>query len=421
MTLSSTSTADRKIASTTQTQSSQSTDSPRILLRSSWQTVNIGDIAHTPGMLRMLEMYLPTARVTLWASHVDNGVREMLQRHFPEVNVVQGRITGPSQASTTELTKAIEQADLLLHGSGPSLVARQDVADWVEQVNKPWGAYGITVEQVDNELRSLLNKARFIFLRDSVSLKRLRDANITTPILAFGPDATFTCDLENDKQAKEFLAEQHLETGRFACFIPRLRYTPYFQIHGRKPNTHEQERHTESLKRCNTDHEKLRHAMVQFIRETGCRALVCPEMTYQVALGYEQLVAPLPEDVRAKVVWRDHYWRPDEAASVYAQAMAIVSYEMHSPILAAVRGTPAIHVRQPTDTCKGQMWRDIGLGEWMFEIDETNGDQITECLLHIAADSKTARQSVSQALKQVHQWQREAAAHFVSTSICQDT
>ena len=27
----------------------------RILLRSSWQTVNIGDIAHTPGVLAILE------------------------------------------------------------------------------------------------------------------------------------------------------------------------------------------------------------------------------------------------------------------------------------------------------------------------------------------------------------------------------
>ena len=32
---------------------------PRILLRSSWQTVNIGDIAHTPGVLRLLEKHLP--------------------------------------------------------------------------------------------------------------------------------------------------------------------------------------------------------------------------------------------------------------------------------------------------------------------------------------------------------------------------
>ena len=38
----------------------------RILLRSSWQTVNIGDIGHTPGMLALLEKYLPEVEVRLW-------------------------------------------------------------------------------------------------------------------------------------------------------------------------------------------------------------------------------------------------------------------------------------------------------------------------------------------------------------------
>ena len=40
----------------------------RILLRSSWQVVNIGDIAHTPGVLALLERYIPEAEVVLWAS-----------------------------------------------------------------------------------------------------------------------------------------------------------------------------------------------------------------------------------------------------------------------------------------------------------------------------------------------------------------
>ena len=38
----------------------------RILFRSSWQTVNIGDIAHTPGLLALLERHRPDAEVTLW-------------------------------------------------------------------------------------------------------------------------------------------------------------------------------------------------------------------------------------------------------------------------------------------------------------------------------------------------------------------
>lgn len=37
-----------------------------ILLRSAWQTVNIGDIGHTHGVLRLLEQYLPDVEVKLW-------------------------------------------------------------------------------------------------------------------------------------------------------------------------------------------------------------------------------------------------------------------------------------------------------------------------------------------------------------------
>jgi len=55
----------------------------RVLLRSSWQTVNIGDIAHTPGVLALLERHLPEAELTLWPSDIGNGVKELLQRRFP--------------------------------------------------------------------------------------------------------------------------------------------------------------------------------------------------------------------------------------------------------------------------------------------------------------------------------------------------
>ena len=40
---------------------SQEGRAPRVLLRSSWQVVNIGDIAHTPGVLALLEKHMPGA------------------------------------------------------------------------------------------------------------------------------------------------------------------------------------------------------------------------------------------------------------------------------------------------------------------------------------------------------------------------
>ena len=67
-------------------------------------------------------------------------------------------------------------------------------------------------------------------------------------------------------------------------------------------------------------------------------------------MAKQVLVDPLPKDVKKLVVWRDSYWLPDEAASVYAQAQAVVSVECHSPLIALRNGTPAFYVRQPTDT-----------------------------------------------------------------------
>ena len=59
----------------------------KILLRSSWQTVNIGDIGHTPGVLHLLEKHLPDAEVRLWAGDVGNGVKEMLLKRFPNLEI----------------------------------------------------------------------------------------------------------------------------------------------------------------------------------------------------------------------------------------------------------------------------------------------------------------------------------------------
>jgi hypothetical protein len=59
---------------------------PRILLRSSWQVFNIGDIAHTPGVLTLLEKYLPEADVRLWASpDLSDEVAAMEHRRFPRL------------------------------------------------------------------------------------------------------------------------------------------------------------------------------------------------------------------------------------------------------------------------------------------------------------------------------------------------
>jgi hypothetical protein len=105
-------------------------------------------------------------------------------------------------------------------------------------------------------------------------------------------------------------------------------------------------------------------------------------------------------------VWRQTYWLPDEAASIYAKAEVVVSVECHSPLIALHNGTPAFYVRQPTDTCKGQMYRDFGAGDWFFEIDETSGAQLWSRLEAIHADRAKARAKVTAIMTGIQQRQR---------------
>ncbi|MCP5768275.1 hypothetical protein NL347_29035, partial [Klebsiella pneumoniae] len=61
----------------------------------------------------------------------------------------------------------------------------------------------------------------------------------------------------------------------------------------------------------------------------------------------ENLWDRLPEDVRARVVWRDRFWLPDEALGVYARSAGLFGSEMHSPILCVggANGVPALVCR----------------------------------------------------------------------------
>ncbi len=219
---------------------------PRILLRSSWQVVNIGDIAHTPGVLALIEDHIPDAEMMLWASgDLSPEVAAMEQRRFPKLKIVKGTIDADGKASNAGLAEAVEWADFLLHGSGPSLVAAGDVAAFARHTGKPYGVYGITHGSFftgggDN---AILSGAKFAFFRDSVSLEKAKTDGVTCPVMEFGPDGAFACDVRDDAKATAFLRANNLEDGKFLCCIPRLRWTPYWEIRGTPMDARANQRH----------------------------------------------------------------------------------------------------------------------------------------------------------------------------------
>lgn len=282
---------------------------------------------------------------------------------------------------------------------------------------------GISLTTKSPDVIETLNKASFVFFRESVSLGLAKEQGCKTPIMEWGPDTAFGVrTLRNDEAATAFLREHQLEEGKFLCCIPRYRWTPFWTIHPeRKPDAVKLARNEETKEH---DHAALRAAIIAVVRETPMKVLITCEDQTQIPLGKEMLFDKLPEDVKAKVVWRDKYWLTDEALSTYVRSAGLFGLEMHSPIMCISSGIPALVGRFDEQTNKGFMWRDIGLDDWLFNMDkEDEIARIVPTVLSLARDPAAAKAKVLKAQEVVNERQtreftvlREALAKSVKTA-----
>jgi polysaccharide pyruvyl transferase WcaK-like protein len=334
----------------------------------------------------------------------------MLRRRFPRLRLVKDKAA------------AFAAGDFLLHGSGPYLTAHRDVAAWKSETGKPYGVYGITMAAagdpglkimrnngLDAYCKELLDGARFVFLRDGKSLEVVRSAGVKAPVIEFGPDGAFAADVRDDAAAEKFLAAHQLEAGRYVCFLPNLRNAPYWRV---KPGyAFDEAKHRRNEEMKEHDHAPLRAAIIAIVRETGMKALICPEDSTQMETGRELLFDPLPEDVKRNVVCRPDFWLTDEAISTYTRSAGLVSNEMHSPIMSLGNGVPALVCRFAEQTTKGFMWRDIGLGDWLFDLDvPAEAARIAATALELARNPAAARARAAQARAFVQERQRATMA-----------
>jgi hypothetical protein len=342
---------------------------PRVLLRSSWQSVNIGDIGHTPGALSLLYKHFPEVEVTLWPGSLGHGSRELLTKGYPQLKIVEGSLGENNQPRSEPLAKAWAETDLYLSGSGSGFPAANHAVAFRKATSKPVGVFGVSTDPISGfggnrdpeggtlmsireramklppthlpgDLRFIMDQSAFFFCRDTISRDYLKAQGVKTPVLEFGPDAQLGMHLRDDARGFAWLKERGLVEGKFICVIPRLRYTPYYQIRNTPRAKDDYAKDAINERTTEKDHAKLREMIVSYIRATGNKVMVCAEMTYQVEMGRDVLVNPLPADVKKNVVWRDTYWLPDEAASIYSKAQAVISVECHSPLIALHQGTP---------------------------------------------------------------------------------
>ncbi len=380
---------------------------PTFLIVSGWQTVNIGDIAHTPGLLSLIDQYFPNAHYYLWPRDIrDYGVEEMLKKHFPKLQVLKTNDPGETDISMSEEIRTVfEKCNILLHGSGPHVLEEYKLNLWINHTDKPFGVCGVTEQNIDPELGEIIKKSSFFFTRETASLNVVRDYLEQPKPTKFFPDATFNLNIHDEEKALQIINGNDLVDKEFICIVPRLRYTPYYKIHDYI--TWDQE-HIDRVNAINDqykeiDHEKLRTVIVNWVQETGKKVLICPEMSYQIEIMDELLIDPLPGDIKKHVSKVSDYWITDVAASVYKRAFAVISMECHSPIISYANNTPAFYIRQKEDTIKGQMYYDIELTDWVFEIDEVDGDIIYSELKKLIDNYKRGDEMIANAYKIINE------------------
>ncbi|MGV3485424.1 MAG: polysaccharide pyruvyl transferase family protein [Planctomycetaceae bacterium] len=361
---------------------------PRILLRNGWQSINIGDIAHWVGLLELLDKHQIDVDVVFWASTLEDGADALLAKHWPKVQVIKGK---------SQVDAAFKECDFYLSGSGSGFPASGDCARWHKETGKPYGVMGVTLVTTTPEIIETLNHADFAYFRDGESVQLAKQNGLTNPNSGFGPDTAFgVVKTRNDEAAESFLQQNGLEPGKFLVCIPRYRITPHWTIHKSRPFDEQKHQRNEAMK--DHDHKPHREAISRIVRETGMKVLVTCEDKTQIALGKEMIIDRLPSDVSKNVVWRDRYWLTDEALSTYVRSAGLFGNEMHSPIMAIANGVPAVVCRFDDQTKKGFMWRDIGLDDWLFDLDqEEQYARIVPTIVEIAKNPAAAKAKAEQA------------------------
>lgn len=381
---------------------------PSILLISGWNLYNIGDVAITPGFLRLVQQHFPEAQVTVLLQTFPKELGDYLKQRFPDVRIIPNEFRGGEKLSP-EMEGAFAGADLLVLNSGMTLSYGYYGHEWdryiprllaflkARELGIPYGIYGHSFDKIDPPAdilyRDVLGKAAFVYTRDSESLKVLKKCGVACPEMAFGPDSTFGFDLRNKQEADDFYRVHNVEPGKFTSFIPRLDVNR-FRKDGREK-----------------EHAAQTRAVIEQYVETAREPVVLVhEVTRMLEPVKTMVFDQLSESARKYVRYKPDYWMPDTAATVYANSRMVVSMEMHSVILGLAAGTPSLHPYFKEAGLKQWMMRDIGLPEWLIDQDEVSHAGIAGAMLNVYRDTPAARAKVTQAMALVQRRQKETMA-----------
>lgn len=406
----------------------QKTKRPVILVRSSWTFSNIGDIGITPGMLRLIQRYIPEAHVILSPAAEYEKITNYVKARFPEYESVRGHLGKTFDPPTPALVEAYKKADMLIYASGPIFHYGHQPYDgpvrtdgwrsfnWngpmdaasplymARTLKKPYGIYGQEFNYFgspsDVVFRDLFGTAAFLYTRDSDSLNYLKSVNVTAPEMASATDSTFGFDFIDEEYGKAALQRFNLKEREYMCVLIRSSAHSFTTVEQEKAHS-----------------EKLRGVITRWVRELKLPVLLAPETEREIVPGKKLIIDPLPEDVRSQVRYQDQFWMPDQAIAVYKRARLLLSMEPHSIILTLRYQTPCILSSVVMAGRKRQIMSDLGMGDWLFDIDKVSQSDLEAAVWGIHQNYSQAQEKCRNAIKIVNNLEEKAMKFVRQTAM----
>ncbi len=425
-----------------------------LLIAYSWSFSNIGDIGITPGLINLIRKQKPELPIKIIANQREgDGQYALVNAYYKEhdldceinPNFIRPLINGaidrlkkrwgaqkiehfvkgclPSSESADIVNDILERvpaeihddlkrnqprmaaifddAGFVLYNSGTTLnfgrLGKRDLSVLAyampmlisRKCGIPYGINAQSFEAVDWPIdlvyRTLFGDACFLYCRDSDSLNYLRQRGITNMHSGFRPDSTFFFRIFDEAWADQFLQDNKLQSKQFISIITRISDTPGndVTIGG-----------AVSPERTVAHMQKLKEFIEQWVSQTGMKILLCHETRHSVTSMKEHLWSILPEETRQNCVYLDHFWTPEQAYSVLKRTRILVSMEMHSTIMSINIGTPVIHNPYAEAGRKREMIRDIGIGDWLVDIDCTSAQEMLAIALAIHRNYEVSEQRI---------------------------
>lgn len=261
----------------------------------------------------------------------------------------------------------------------------------------PYGINSQSVDAVDWPLdlmyKKLLGDAKFFYCRDSDSLNYMKQRNLLNSNSGFRPDSTFFFKGFDEDWAEDFMKNNAFTTKEFICVI--IRYSADKSIY------HDPTGGSVSDKRRKEQMRKLGEFITKWIEATGLKVLICPETRDAIAPAFEHLYSPLPEKTKKNCVCMKEFWTSEQAYSVYKRSRIVISMEMHSIIMALNVGTPVIHNPFAEAGRKKWMMKDLGVGDWLLDIDETDENALLETALSIHEKYEFSEERIREMMRMV--------------------